>query len=316
MTGRRRVLHTADGTKATAFGVTEWSLLSATALMWGSSFLFIAIGLESLAPPVITLGRLLLGAAAVVVVPRARLRVDREDLPAIALLGLTWMAIPFLLFPLAQQWVDSSIAGLINGSTPLFAAVFAALLLARRPALPQAAGLTLGFAGVVLITAQSIEGGDQSAAGLGMLVLAAACYGFSLNISVPLVQKYGSLRVMLRAQLVAITVVAPFGLWGLRSSAFSWPALGSVAFLGVLSSGVAMVLMGELAKRSGATRASVTIYVVPFVAVVLGATLRSEKVTALTLVGGLLVVLGAWSSSRRERTPAPLSRPTTAPPGT
>jgi drug/metabolite transporter (DMT)-like permease len=316
VTGRRRVLHTADGTKESAFGAVEWLLLTATALMWGSSFLFIAIGLESLSPPVITLGRLLLGAAAVASVPRARRRVDREDLPAIALIGVTWMAVPFLLFPLAQQWVDSSIAGLINGATPLFAGVFAALLLARRPALPQAAGLTLGFAGVVLITVQSIDGGDQSAVGIGMLVLAAACYGFSLNISVPLVQKYGSLRVLLRAQLVAIAVVAPFGLWGLPSSTFSWPALGSVAFLGVLSSGVAMVLMGELAKRAGATRASVTIYVVPFVAVLLGATLRSERVTALSLVGGLLVVLGAWSSSRRERTVAePVNRPT-VPPGT
>jgi drug/metabolite transporter (DMT)-like permease len=312
LTGRRRVLHTAEGAKESAFGAVEWSLLSAIALMWGSSFLFIAIGLESLSPPVITLGRLLLGAAALAVVPRARRGIERADLPAVAFLGITWMAVPFLLFPIAQQWVDSSIAGMINGSTPLFAGVFAAVFLARRPALPQAAGLALGFAGVVLITVQSIEGGEQSTAGIGMLVIAAACYGLSLNISVPLVQKYGSLRVLLRAQLVAITVVAPFGVWGLRSSVFSWPALGSVAFLGVLSSGLAMVLMGELARRAGATRASVTIYVVPFVAVVLGAALRSERVTALALLGGLLVVVGAWSSSRRERPSTP-SPPVTGP---
>jgi drug/metabolite transporter (DMT)-like permease len=301
VTQRRRVMHTAAGTRDAAFGAIEWSLLSAIALMWGSSFVLIAVGLESLSPPVITLGRLLLGAAAIALVPRARLPVERGDMVPIALLGITWMAVPFTLFPLAQQWVDSSIAGLINGSTPLFAGVFAAALLARRPALPQVAGLTLGFAGVVVITVQSIEGGDQSALGLAMLVLAAACYGFSLNISVPLVQRYGSLRVLLRAQLVAIVTVTPFGLWGLGSSSFSWDALGAVAFLGVLSTGLAMVLMTELAKRAGATRASVTIYVVPFVAVALGATLRSERITVMSLVGGLLIVAGAWSSSRRER---------------
>lgn len=316
MTTRRRVIRTSVGTRDAAFGPLEWSLLSTIALMWGSSFVLIAVGLESLSPPVITSGRLLLGAMAIALVPRARRPVEREDMLPIALLGITWMAVPFLLFPLAQQWVDSSIAGLINGSTPLFAGVFAAMLLAHRPALPQVAGLALGFAGVAVITVQSIEGGHQSPAGIAMLVLAAACYGFSLNISVPLVQKYGSLRVLLRAQLVAIAAVAPFGLWGLRSSSFAWPAFGAVAFLGVLSTGVAMVLMTELAKRAGATRASVTIYVVPFVAVTLGATLRSEQITVVSLIGGLLIVLGAWSSSRRERptaAPPPVSPPAAPP---
>lgn len=295
------MIRTAAGTKATAFGAAEWSMLGATALMWGASFLFIAIGLESLSPPVITLGRLLLGAAAVALVPRARLPVERGDLPAVALLGVVWMGIPFLLFPLAQQWVDSSIAGIINGATPLFAGIVAAVLLARRPGAAQAWGLALGFAGVVLVTAQSIGGDDRSPLGMALLLLAAACYGLALNISVPLVQKYGSLRVVLRGQLAAIVVVAPFGLWGLRSSSATWPAVGSVVFLGVLSSGLAMLLMSELAKRVGATRASVTIYLIPVVAVVLGATLRDERVTVLSLAGGVLVLAGAWLSSRRER---------------
>lgn len=301
MTERRRLVRTAPGTRSAAFGVAEWSLLVAPAVMWGSSFLFIAVSLESLSPPVITLGRLLLGALALAVVPRARRPVHRDDLPAIALLGVFWMAIPFTLFPIAQQWVDSSIAGMINGATPLFAGAFAAVLLARRPGPAQAAGLGLGFVGVVLITAQSVDGGERSLLGIGLLIAAAACYGLALNISVPLAQRNGSLPVLLRAQVVAIVLVAPLGLWGLGASTFSWTSVGAVSFLGVLSSGVAMVLMAELAKRVGATRASVTVYVVPVVAVALGVAVLREQMTPTAMAGGLLVLLGAWASSRRER---------------
>lgn len=301
MSERRRLLHTAAGTQPSAFGFVDWVFLASIALMWGSSFMWIAVALESTAPSVIALGRLVLAAVAVSLVPRARRSVDCEDLPQVALLGVFWLAIPFLLFPLAQQWVDSSIAGMINGSTPLFAGVIGAIMLARRPGAAQAAGLVVGFIGVVLITVQSV-GGEQSFAGVGLLVVAAACYGLALNLSVPLAQKHGSLPVLLRAQLVAIVVVAPFGVAGIASTDPTWAALGAIAFLGVLSTALALVMMTELAKRVGATRASVTIYLVPVVAVVLGATLLRERVTALAIAGGAFVLVGASLSSRRDRT--------------
>src|SRR3712207_4071152 len=97
-----------------AFSSTDWLLLSGIALTWGSSFVWIEIGLEAFAPLAITLVRVLLGIAALVFFPKARAPVERGDLPAIALLGLLWMALPFVLFPIGQQWIDSSLAGMIN----------------------------------------------------------------------------------------------------------------------------------------------------------------------------------------------------------
>ena len=301
MTERRRLLSTVDGTSTAAFGPAEWGLMLAPAMMWGSSFVVIAAALESLHPTVITLGRVALGALAISLFPRARRPVDREDYPGLALIGLVWIGIPFLLFPIAQQWVDSSIAGLINGSTPLWAGTIAAILLRRRPGTLQVAGLLVGFIGVTVITVQSVRVGGQSLLGVGLLVLAAMCYGLAVNLTVPLVQKYGSLTVILRAQVAALVILIPIGLWGVQYSTATWGGFGAIAFLGVLSSGFALVFLAELARRTGATRASVTIYIVPVVSVILGAALRDERVTVLTLVGGGLVLLGAWSTSRAER---------------
>lgn len=109
---RRRLAATAAGTRHEAFGATEWALLVGIAVVWGASFLFIDLGLDAFAPSVVAFGRLLLGAAALSTLPGARRRVDRLDLPRIALLGFVWMGAPLMLFPLAQEHVDSSCKGL------------------------------------------------------------------------------------------------------------------------------------------------------------------------------------------------------------
>jgi len=268
--------------------------------MWGSSFLWIAEGLEHFAPAVISLSRLLLGAAALAIFPGTRARVERADWPRIALLGLVWMAVPLLLFPIAQQWVDSSIAGAINGSMPLFSAALAALLLRRAPGRRQALGLAVGFAGVLLVTLSGATGVSGSPLGIGLLVLATVLYAVAFNLAIPLTQRYGSLPVLLRAQLVAIAVVLPFGLWGLPSSEWDWQAAGAMVLLGVFGSGVAFVASTTLGARAGPTRGAVPIYFLPVVAMALGVAVRHEWVGPAAIAGVALVIAGAWLSSRQE----------------
>jgi drug/metabolite transporter (DMT)-like permease len=114
-----------------AFAPRDWGLLAAVALMWGSSFLLIEIGLVDLEPAAVAWLRIVFGALTLGCVPGARRSVRRRDLPGIALLGLVWMAVPFLLFAVAQQSIASSLAGMINGAAPLFTAAVAAVW-ARR----------------------------------------------------------------------------------------------------------------------------------------------------------------------------------------
>lgn len=298
---RRRLVETSGGTITEAFGATEWGLLSGIALIWGSSFLFIAIGLEAFRPGVVTMARVALGALALGLVPRARTAVDREDLPRIALLGMTWVAVPLSLFPIAQLWIDSSVAGMINGAVPITTAVWSTVLLRRLPGRMQLLGIAVGFAGVVAIFLPELRGSSASALGASLVVLAIVLYGLSANMAVPLQQRYGALPVLFRAQLAALLVVVPVGLWQLPGSTFAWgPALAMVP-LGTLSTGLAFVFMATLVGRVGGPRGSVAIYFVPVVAVALGVLALGERISLLALAGTALVLLGAWATSRRER---------------
>jgi drug/metabolite transporter (DMT)-like permease len=297
---RPRVLSTSSGTVTEAFGAPEWGLLSIIAVIWGSSFLFMDIGLEAFRPGVITVARVGLGAAAVALVPRARARVAREDLPTIGLLGVIWMGIPLILFPVAQQWIDSSVAGMINGAMPLTTAAWSAVLLRRLPGRRQLVGIAIGFAGILAISWPEVSESSATALGVGLVVLAVVMYGLSANLAVPLQQRYGSLPVLLRVQLAALVVVVPFGLWSLPGSEWALaPALAMLP-LGILGTGLAFVLMTTLVGRVGGPRGSVAIYFVPIVAIVLGVLLRGEALHPLALVGTVLVLVGAWITSRKE----------------
>jgi drug/metabolite transporter (DMT)-like permease len=233
-------------------------------------------------------------------VPAARTPIEREDWPRIWLVGFTWMALPLSLFPIAELYVDSSVAGMINGSVPLFAAVIAAVLLHTWPGRLQAVGLLVGFAGVVAISIPSLSGADSSPLGVALLLVAVVFYGLSANLAVPLQQKYGGLPVMWRVQLCALAMTTPYGLASIPASEFSWASLGAVAVLGYLGTGWAFVAMTNLMGRAGATRGSVAVYVTPVVAIFLGVTFRDETVAVLALAGMVLVLLGAWLTSRAE----------------
>jgi drug/metabolite transporter (DMT)-like permease len=297
---RRPLIETVHGIRREAFGPQEWGLLAAIAAMWGASFLFIEIGLEHFGPGLVAFGRVGVGAITLALLPRSHAPVDRADLPRIALLGFVWMAAPLLLFPIGQQWIDSSLAGMINGAVPVFAAVTAAILLRRPPARRQLLGIAIGFAGVVCVFWPATRGAEATVLGAGLVLLAVAFYGVAVNIAVPLQQRYGALPVLFRAQLVALVLLAPAALVSLPRSEFAWPSALAVVALGFFGTGWAFVAMTTLVGRVGATRGSVAIYFLPVVAIALGVVFRDEMVAAISLIGTGLVLAGAYLTSRRE----------------
>lgn len=302
---RERVFQTAHGTRPEAFGATEWGLIAAVALMWGSSFLWIDIGLEAFRPPVIALARIALGVTALGMMRRSRRPVAREDWPRVVLLAFVWSAIPLLLFPFAQNLgVASSTAGMINGAVPLFAATFAAILLRRMPGAVHVVGLLVGFAGVALVSGSSAAASEGSMLGTGLALLATLCYGVAATIIVPLQQRYGALPVIFRAQLVALGLVAPFGLTAIPGSTWAWPSAIAMGFLGVFGTGLAYLASSTMLGRAGPTRGAVQIYFIPVVALILGVAFRGEEVAPVAVAGIVLVLAGAYVTGRRER-PSP-----------
>lgn len=297
---RRRLVETAEGQSTDAYGAREWALLAFTASVWGSSFLWMDIGLDAFAPGVITMARIALGALALSLFPRARRPLPREDWPRVALLGVVWMGIPLTLFPIAQQWVDSALTGMLNAGVPLTSAVWATLLLRRLPGRIQLVGLLVGFTGIVAISLPQLGTDGSTALGTALVLTAITLYGLATNLTVPLQQRHGSLPVILRMQLVALVVVAPLGLVGLGRSTFAWGPAVAMLPLGMLGTGLAFVAMATMVGRVGSARGSISIYLTPVVAIVLGVWLRGDEVTAAALAGTVLVLVGAWLTSRRE----------------
>lgn len=300
-TQRTRILSTSEGLNREAFSAMDWALFVSISLIWGSSFLLMAIGLDAFAPGLVTLLRVGLGAAALWLVPQARsTKIDRHDWPRVVVLALVWIAIPLSLFPLAQQYINSAVAGMLNGATPIFTAIIAVALLGRMPRFVTIAGLGVGLAGVVFISAPSITEGSSEALGALLVLLATLCYGVSINISAPIQQRYGSIPLMARVLAVATLFVSPFGLLALPESSFAWDSLVASAIVGVVGTGIAFVIMGNLVGRVGGTRASFITYVIPVVALVLGVAFRDDTVAPIAIVGVVLVIIGALLASRRE----------------
>ncbi|MFZ0014013.1 MAG: DMT family transporter [Acidimicrobiia bacterium] len=296
-----RLLSTSHGTNREAFTATDWGLFLSLAAIWGSSFLFMAIGLDNFQPGVVTLIRVSLGAAFLTLIPRARAtKIERSDWSRVFLLAAIWVAVPFTLFPIAQQWIDSAVAGMLNGATPIFTALIATLLLRALPGLLQTTGLLIGFGGIVAIALPSAGDGSTAAIGVVLIVIATLGYAVSLNIVTPLQQKYGSLPIMARVLWLATPMVLPFGLVGMGDSTFAWSSLIAVAAVGVLGTGLAFIFMGNLVGSVGATRASFLTYLIPVVALVLGVVFRDEVVSPISIVGVGLVIAGAILASRRE----------------
>jgi drug/metabolite transporter (DMT)-like permease len=297
----RRLVTTTHGTHRGAFTGVDWALLATVGTIWGSSFLFMAIGLEAFRPGLVTWLRILFGGTVLWSLPGARRgRIEPEDRPALFVLAVTWVAIPFTLFPLAQGSVNSAIAGMLNGAAPIFTAVVATILFRRPPASRQLIGIPIGFLGVAAIAASTADQGSSELVGVVLVLVATVCYGIAFNVAAPLQQKYSSLPVMARIMAIGAVLTAPIGLWALDGSRFTSASLVAVAAVGVLGTGVAFVLMGRLVGRVGATRGSIVGYLIPIVALLLGVLFRDDRVEPIAMVGVLLVIAGAYLASRRE----------------
>jgi drug/metabolite transporter (DMT)-like permease len=283
------------------FAPQDWAWLVSVALIWGSSYLLIAFSVEHFRPPLVAFLRLSFGVAVLAMIPAARRPIPRGEWPAIALLGIVWLAVPFVLFSAAQQSIDSSLAGMLNAAAPLFVAVVGALAFSRRPGRRQQLGLLVGFAGVVVVGWPAIVGAHASVLGVALVLLATLCYGFAGNMASPLQVRNGALPVVFRAALVALVASAPLGLASIPSSTFAWSSLLAVAALGVFGTALAFVGFTTLLGRVGAARGSVTIYFLPLVAMVLGAVVRHETIAPLSIGGTGLVLVGAYMASRAEQ---------------
>ena len=290
-------------------------LLIFLAALWGPSFLFIKVAVAEIPPLTLVLGRV--GIAAVLLYLILRLQNGR--LPAIgpvwkhlAFVALIHNAIPFVLFSWGEQYIDSALASILNGTVPLFTIILAHFLVADDRLTPtKVIGVLIGFVGMIILVAPSFSGGIQGATGgILAITLASFLYGIALVYGrnhlrglKPMVAPTGQMLLATLYLLpVALIVERPFSL-----PPPSLQAILAMLALAVFGSAIALSVYYKLLERADASYVSMTTYVIPVFGVILGVLVLDEQLTWPMIIGcgfiifGVMIVNGLFNGVRLMR---------------
>ena len=274
-------------------------LLLVLGVMWGTSYAFIKLGVETL--PVFTLiaTRLFIGLtllATVVAVAREPLpRIPRVYLHLLVMAAIN-IVIPFSLITWAETSVDSAIAAILNGAVPLLVIVLAALTFHDEPiTLNRLVGVLVGYGGVIVLVAPGLAGALSGSEMTGELALLGSTVSYAVG-AVYARRNIKGLRPMIPALFqvaFAFVMVAILAFTFERPLEVQWTgnALIAVLWLGLLGSGAAYLLMFRLLSRIGATATSQLAYLLPVVGIISGALMFGEQVDS-RIVAGTGLILG------------------------
>lgn len=284
--------------------------LSALSLMWGSSFFFIKLGLNAFGPVQLVLARLILGAVVLLAIcwaHRDRLPVRRRVWGHLAVAAFFHNVVPFLLYAVGEETVDSGITGVINATTPLWTLIAAmAFGVDRKLGLPRLAGLTVGLAGIVVIFAPWHSGGLLSWGALAC-VAAAANYGIAFAYESKYLVATGTSSVAVAGAQMLIAsgfLVLAMPVAGLAPVHLGLVAVLAVLVLGVFSTGIAFALNYRLLATEGAVTVSMVGYLMPVVSVLLGTVVLHEHLN-LRVLAGMVIVLAGVALTRLRRAGGP-----------
>lgn len=285
------------------------ALIGSLALVWGSSYLFIKIGVETLPPLSLVFLRLVVGIAVLAVVvlaTRTPLPREARTLGHLAVLGAVNIAVPFWLIGWAAQHIPSGLTGLLQSTAPFFTLVIAAAVLHdERITRGRLVGIGLGFLGILVLSADDLAslgaalGAERFAAELAV-VGSSLSYGIGntyarrhLRATRPLVLAVG--QVGWATLLVGGLALAVDG--GIALPTVPEAAI-SVLWLGAAGTGLAYILFFRLLSGWGPTRASLVAYLLPVVAIILGVVVLGEVIDALIAAGAAFIVAGVWAVNR------------------
>lgn len=285
-----------------------WLAFAGCSVLWGVPYLFIRIAVRGGVPPaMVAFGRVTL-AAVVLLALAARagtLAQLRGRWRAVIAYGVAEISVPFPLIAAGEQRVSSSLAAIIVASVPLIGAVLALRFdHSERPTRVRAAGLMIGFVGVIVLMGIDGTGSGGELLGAGAILLAAVGYAIGPMI---LKLKLGGVdpRAMMGASLsvAAAVLVVPAAL-SLPARAPTTGAVASVVVLGLVCTAAAFVVVAVLIREAGTSRALVITYINPVIAVALGVTLLGEQPGAGAVAGLLLILAGSWLSTGGRLPPA------------
>jgi drug/metabolite transporter (DMT)-like permease len=273
----------------------QFAALLLLAALWGASFLFIRITVPDLGAIVVSEGRVLIAAVALLAYAAwmRALPTVRGRVRAYLVLGAVSAAAPFALIAAAETRLEASLAAVLNALTPLFGALAAALWLGQALTARAALGLALGVAGVALVVGLApVELDLGFALAVAASVLAALCYALGATFTRLRLAGVRPLELAVAQQVAATLLLAPLVPLVPPAAAPSGGVLAALGVLGVACTGFAFVLYFRLLEAVGPTSALTVTFLVPAFGVLWGWLFLDEAVGLGTLLGGVLVLAG------------------------
>lgn len=280
----------------------------ALCVIWGVPYFFIKLAVQDVSPFVVAWSRITLGA--LILLPyawyRGALRGAAGHWGAITAFAFIEYVIPFSAISYGEQFIDSSVTGILMAAVPLSIAVLSRFFgVHEKLGTWRLIGLLLGFAGVASLVGFGTIQGRQGWIGVGCMVLATIGYAIGPLIIMRHLSKLDSAGPAAGSLAIASLVL-------LAPAVLTWPdhapsqiAVASIAILGVLCTSVAMLFMFYLVSHAGASRASVITYVNPVVATLLGTIQLHERLGVAGAVAFALILLGSWLATRGTPQHAP-----------
>jgi drug/metabolite transporter (DMT)-like permease len=269
-------------------------------LIWGSSFLWIKIGVEEMDPATLVAYRISLGALAMLIYVRLTgehiPRRVRDYIP-LAALGMIATALPFFLITWGEQYIDSGTAAVLNSLTPIFSLVLAGFILRTESVtLVRVLGLVIGFGGAALLASREFALRNDPLALLGAGAVAVAAISYAGGASVSRAMIHGTPRNVVAAGNLVFGAIYIWAFTLLSGANPAPPAQAdsiiALLWLGLLGSFLAFVLLYFLIAHLDATVATMVTYLFPVVGVTLGVVFLAELLDARLAIGTGLVLVG------------------------
>ncbi len=275
----------------------DWIIFITLGAVWSASFLWIKIAVREINPFTLVALRVLIGllaAGGITLYLRVDWPRDRASWFTLSLLGLTGITAPFLLISWGETTIDSAVAAILNATAPLFTMLIAHLFLRDdRMNVRKVTGLMLGFGGVgVLLSKDLATASHASVLGQAAVILAAMFYAASSVYARKKTQHIAGLvrgAAPLISATLAMWIIAPLSVRPMKLPVLplTWVA---VLWLGVLGSGLALIMWYYLLHEIGPTRTTMVTYIFPLGGVILGVFFLDETLSWQLLVGAALII--------------------------
>ena len=283
----------------------QWMAFALLSLAWGSSFLFIKIGVTYTGPLTLVAGRFLIAWVAVSLLllrSKVGLPENKAEWGHLLFLGLINTALPIFLISWGEQEIDSGVAAVLNSTVPIWTVLIAHLILCdEKLTAGRLLGVMTGFVGVVvLVGLPEVILGNAMLAGQAAVIAASISY----SLSAVYVRKFVPALPYLR--IIWVTLLSALILTGTAALAIEKPdllhlhpaSLLAMAWLGIIGTALAYQLYYRLLAWWGAGRATSVTFTFPVIGLILGIIILNERPTLQMLIGTVLILIGIIQTNR------------------